>query len=125
VRRHVAGDLPKVLIDGATGASRSPDAGRGPRVELRGLPLRVLRTIKAQGTYDVDTETEEGLHSEGWRFLERRPCGDAKPDRELPAASVSYVSALCGFLTVGVDIIDRRGACEERSRRFQAAWRRT
>lgn len=133
VRRDVAQDLPRVLIDGATGGltvflmrGTNPDescvacryaevatddvalwsarlgVGRDEVRQLKesdaGFPENVLRSIQENGTYPWDDEVEAGLRTEGWRYLERQRCGDAKPERDLPAASVSYVSALCGFL---------------------------
>jgi hypothetical protein len=133
VRREVAQDLPKVLIDGATGGltvflMRGDDPNVScvacryaevttddetfwatrlgiSRAEVKklkesdvGFSDDVLRSIEEKGTYPWDEEVEAGLRTEGWRYLERHACGDAKPERDLPAASVSYVSALCGFL---------------------------
>jgi hypothetical protein len=145
VRREVANDLPKVILDGATGgltvfvmrgedptvscvACRyapvvSDDDGEWAirlgvsRAEIErlrrvedGFSEDVLRAIKENGTYPWDPEVEEGLRVEGWKYLERHACGDAKPERDLPAASVSYVSALCGFLMGAQYIAEVLGA---------------
>ena len=58
----------------------------------------VLSQIRDEGTLVMDAEIEDGLRTDGWAYLSRARCGHAKPDRDLPSASVSYVSSLCGFL---------------------------
>lgn len=60
--------------------------------------VSVIEQIRGGGTLILNEEVEGGLLAEGWAYLERAACGNAKLDRNLPAASVSYVSAICGFL---------------------------
>lgn len=145
VRRNVAGDLPRVLIDGATGGLGiaitrvdSPDRGclrcEYPIVETdesglwaarlgidrasvedfrtgrRQFDDTVLDLIGEHGTLVLDDEEEANLKNEGWAFLIRRGCGGARPDRELPHASVSYVSATCGFLIAAQAVKEAMGA---------------
>ncbi len=133
VRREVGTDLPKVIIDGATGGlmialSRGADPLESclacryadlksdedthwarrlgiPRETIADLRTgkvsftdEVIRLIGERGTLTLDVELLQGLKEQGWEFLARARCGKAKPDRDLPSASVSYVSALCGFL---------------------------
>jgi len=132
-RREVALDLPKVLIDGATGGlaitlmrgvdpSQSCVACAYPKVKAdedelwskrlghsredvqkfrEGSKLfdaETIAQIRSHGTLVVDAERERGLLAEGWPYLKRAACGNASLDRSLPSASVSYVSAICGFL---------------------------
>lgn len=132
-RRAVASDLPRVLIDGATGGTmvalmRGSDpsdscvactyaqvetdedelwstrlgTSREAVAALRSGSLafddEVVRQIREQGTLPFDVEVEQALRREGWSYLERGRCGNVRPDRDVPSASVSYVSALCGFL---------------------------
>jgi hypothetical protein len=132
-RREVALDLPKVVIDGATGGltvtlmrgadpsqscvacaysevkvdedelwSRRLGHSREDVQKLRDgfkpFNAEAIARIRAHGTLVVDDERERGLLAEGWAYLKRATCGNAKLDRNLPAASVSYVSAICGFL---------------------------
>ena len=69
----------------------------------------VVRHIKSEGTLSVDHEVEDGLRREGWAYLERARCGNAQPDRDLPSASVSYVSAICGFLMAAQTLAELLG----------------
>lgn len=144
-RRDVATDLPKVVIDGATGglmvtlmrgadpatscvacqyaeittdedttwAKRlgcSRDQIRQLREGTKPFDSHVISRIRESGTLMLDDELEQGLLSEGWSPLTRARCGSAKPDRDLPAASVSYVSAICGFLMAAQTIGEAIGA---------------
>ncbi len=68
----------------------------------------VIQTIRRDGSYDVDEETEQGLRSIGWAYLARAPCGRGQL-RGVPSGSVSYVSALCGFLMAGEYIAEVAG----------------
>lgn len=132
-RREVATDLPRVLIDGATGGlmialMRGTDPAHScvaceyPRVVTdedgvwrqrlgvsrdRVVQLRtgavsftdeILAEIKERGTLQLDARDEDALRRDGWKHLVSGQCGNARPDRDLPSASVSYVSAICGFL---------------------------
>lgn len=132
-RREVALDLPRVLIDGATGGlmvtvmrganpAESCVACAYPEIKThedeiwtkrlghdggqvqqlrdgtKRFDLAVIEQIRASGTLILNEEVERGLLDEGWAYLKRAACGSAKLDRDLPAASVSYVSAICGFL---------------------------
>jgi molybdopterin/thiamine biosynthesis adenylyltransferase len=144
-RREVALDLPRALIDGATGGlmvtlmrgcdpTESCVACAYPEIKahedeiwvkrlghnreqvqkLRDGTKRfdevVVEQIRAGGTLIVNEEVERGLLTEGWAYLKRAACGSAKLDRDLPAASVSYVSAICGFLMAAQMVGEAIGA---------------
>lgn len=132
-RRAVATDLPRVVIDGATGGTmvavmrgsipteacvacsyaevatddedlwaKRLGASRETVAMLRSgaaeFDSAIINAIRERGTLAIDDEVVDGLRQEGWTYLTRARCGNAKPDRDLPSASVSYVSALCGFV---------------------------
>jgi hypothetical protein len=144
-RRAVALDLPKALIDGATGGlmvtlmrgcdpAESCVACAYPEIRTHEDDIWIKRLghdreqvqqlrdgtkpfdgivveqIRTRGTLTVNKEVERGLLAEGWPYLKRAACGNAKLDRDLPAASVSYVSAICGFLMAAQIIGEAIGA---------------
>lgn len=131
-RHAVATDLPRVLIDGATGGTMialmrgadptdscvactyaqvetdedelwsrrlgmSREVVAGLRSGALAFDAEVVRRIREHGALTFDADVEQ-LQREGWSYLTRARCGNASPDRDIPSASVSYVSALCGFL---------------------------
>jgi hypothetical protein len=155
-RRDVASDLPKAVIDGATGGfmlalTRATDPRSSclrclyPEIhrdevanwaELLGCSREVveelqrgartfdddvIQTIRRDGSYDVDEEAEQGLRSIGWPYLARAPCGRGQL-RGVPSGSVSYVSALCGFLMAGEYIAEVAGIPILKSPLYRWEW---
>jgi len=55
----------------------------------------VIEQIRTSGTLIVNEEVERGLLAEGWAYLKRAACGNARLDRDiLPRGlALSYVSA--------------------------------
>jgi len=133
VRRDIASDLPRVLINGATGnfgiaIHRVDDPARAclrceypivhhdlvaqvarqlalSRQEVEEIrdgkrsitPEMIVHAVQ-NGVLDVYQHEADLMIQKGWEYLVRRGCGEGKPDKDLPTASVSYVSATCGFL---------------------------
>jgi tRNA A37 threonylcarbamoyladenosine dehydratase len=143
-RRAVALDLPRVLIDGATGGlSLAIQRGADPvescvactypevktdedgiwttrlgvsrervrHLRATGVPFsdEDLSAIQLHGTLELDDGESAALRREGFAHLLRAQCGQGKPDRSLPSASVSYVSALCGFLMAAQAVAEAAG----------------
>lgn len=133
VRRDIASDLPRVLINGATGnfgiaVHRVDDPAHAClrceypivhhdvvgqvarqlalsrqeveeiREGLRPVTPDMIEHALQNGALDLYQHEADLIIQRGWEYLVRRGCGEGKPEKDLPTASVSYVSATCGFL---------------------------
>lgn len=133
IRHEMATDLPRALINGATGGLMisvmrgedpansciaceyapvviDPDAEWARKLGTSHSRVKELRerrasiteadieSIKNSGTIVLQDSEISALLVGGWDVLQKAACGFAHIDRSLPSASVSYVSALCGFL---------------------------